>query len=392
MSRTARMATWLPAAAWTYLLVGHGRFWDTAVRLPRSPDPAGWPPVAVVVPARDEADLVGRTVATLLRQDYPGEARVVLVDDRSTDGTAAAAEAAAGTAVGAGHAGRLPLRVVAGSDRPDGWVGKLWALHQGVEAAASARPAPEWVLFTDADIAHPPDSLRRLVAAAVADQRDVVSLMARLRTDTGWERLVVPAFVYFFGLLYPFRRVARPGRTAAAAGGCLLVRAEALQRAGGVASVSDAVIDDVALARRVAETGGRLWLGLADDVCSVRPYPRLGDLWRMVSRSAYTQLRHSPALLAATVAGLIGLFGAPVGLLTGGLARRRLGAAAAGAVPCALMTATYLPTVRYHGLSPRWALTLPAAAVMYGAMTVDSARRHRTGRGVEWKGRRYVGA
>lgn len=405
----AELVAFSATAIWVVLLLAPGRYWTTAVRLPPAPGsdtgpaarpaaarpaaarPAGpgsavarpailWPSVAVVVPARNEADLLPLTLPSLMAQDYPGPLRVVLVDDASSDGTA---EVAARCSVG----GRAGVEVLEGAPRPDGWAGKLWALHQGIDLCCGAGASPEWVLFTDADVRHPPGSVRALVAAAVSEGRDVVSLMVRLRVVTAWERLLVPAFVYFFAQLYPFRWVAS-GRRPAAAGGCMLVRTEVLERAGGVAAVRDAVIDDVALARALAGSGARLWLGLADEVVSVRPYPGLGDLWSMVSRSAYTQLRCSPALLALTVFGLAWVYLlAPVALVAGVVGLRPL-LAVAGASAWLLMSATYLPIVRYHRLGPAWALTLPVAAALYVAMTVDSARLHHSG-GVYWKGRRY---
>jgi hopene-associated glycosyltransferase HpnB len=397
--QTSDVAACVVAAAWLYLLAGRGRFWTTAIRLPAPPElpaPAkdAWPAVAVVVPARNEEEVLATTLPSLLGQDYPGPARVVVVDDGSTDGTAAVAlAAAASVTTGAG----LALDVVPGQPRPTGWMGKPWALRQGVAHATSAPvpaltaqdpPAsPQWLLFTDADIQHPPDSLRRLMATALAGGRDEVSLMARLRAQGGWERLLIPAFVYFFAQLYPFRWVGRPGRTAAAAGGCVLVRRGALDAAGSVESIRDAVIDDVALARRLKRSGSSIWLGLADEVQSVRPYRHLADLWQMVARSAFTQLRRSPWLVAGTVVGLAALYLGPLlALVTGALSADGwlLGAGALGVV---IMVTTYLPMVRYYGLGWPWALTLPVAAVMYGAMTIDSARRQRHGQGVEWKGR-----
>jgi hopene-associated glycosyltransferase HpnB len=325
--------------------------------------------------------MLALTVPALVAQDYPGPVRVVIVDDASADGTA---EAARKAAVGA----RVALQVVTSQARPEGWAGKLWAVHQGV-AYATETAAPEWLLLTDADIVHGPGSLRRLVTAAWAEQRDMVSLMAKLRVATGWERLIVPSFVYFFAQLYPFRRVGRGGRTAAAAGGCVLVRRASLEAAGGVASIRDAVIDDVSLARRLKRTGASIWLGFADEVDSVRPYPRLGDLWRMVARSAYTQLRHSVWLLAGTIAGLALIYLGPLAVLVAGLATGNLVAVIAGAAAWLVMTVTYVPMIVYYRLGWWWALTLPAAAAVYGAMTVDSARRHWQGRGAEWKGRSY---
>jgi hopene-associated glycosyltransferase HpnB len=373
------------AVVWLGLVLAHGRFWTTALRLPPAGGFAGpWPDVAVLVPARDEADQLPTTLPTLLAQRYPGRLRVVVADDGSSDGTGDVARA-----LGAGAG--VPLDVVAVPPRPEGWAGKVWAQACALEAAGDA----SFLLLTDADIAHPPDGVAALVAAAVGDRRDLVSLMARLRVATTWERLVVPAFVYLFAQLYPFRWVAS-GRVAAAAGGCVLLRREVLDRAGGFAAVRDAVIDDVALATAVHRAGGRLWLGLAgsgggDRVTSVRPYPRLADLWQMVARSAYTQLRRSPVLLAGTVVGLLLVYVAPVATCVAGLASGSVPAAVAGGLAWLLMTGSYLPQVRYCGLPAALALSLPFVAVLYLLMTLDSARRHRLGRGATWKGRAAVG-
>ncbi|BCJ31392.1 glycosyltransferase [Actinocatenispora sera] len=374
-------------AAWLWLAVARGGFWRTDQRLPPPTDPpARWPAVVAVVPARDEAAVLADSLPSLLAQHYPGPARVLLVDDNSTDGTAALAAklAAAPTA-------RLPLRVLAPGEPAPGWTGKLWALRAGVAAATAAEPAAaEYLLLTDADIAHRPGSLTALVAAAQGHRLDLVSQMARLRAVSIAERLVVPAFVYFFALLYPFRWVNRPSaRTAAAAGGCTLVRADALAAAGGVAAIRGAVIDDVSLARSVARAGGRIWLGLADATDSVRPYPTLGSLWRMVARSAYAQLRHNLALLAGTVLGLALLFAVPVAATVVGVASARWLLAGFGAAAWLLMAATYLPMLRYYRQPAIAALALPATGLLYAAMTVQSAIAHHRGRGAAWKGRTY---
>ncbi|MDT0401022.1 MULTISPECIES: glycosyltransferase [Streptomyces] len=370
-------------AAWGWLLLCQGFFWRTDVRLPPSRDPREWPSVGVVVPARDEAAVLPESLPSLLAQEYPGRAEVFLVDDGSTDGTGELARALARR-----HGG-LPLTVGSPGEPPAGWTGKLWAVRHGI-GLARAR-GPEYLLLTDADIAHAPDSLRRLVAAARTGGFDVVSQMARLRVESVWERLVVPAFVYFFAQLYPFRRIGRAGtRTAAAAGGCVLLRAQAAERARIPDAVRQAVIDDVALARAVKGSGGRVWLGLADGVDSVRPYPRLADLWRMVSRSAYAQLRHSPLLLAGTVAGLALVYLVPpvavaVGAVAGSGAAVLLGAAA-----WLVMSGTYVPMLRYYR-QPLWlAPLLPFTAFLYLLMTVDSAVLHHRGRGAAWKGRTYA--
>jgi hopene-associated glycosyltransferase HpnB len=351
--------------------------------------------VSIVVPARDEAALLPKTLPTLLAQEYPGRAGVILVDDQSSDGTAAVARDLAGGSGtgGSGTGQRLGLTIVDGKPRPAGWAGKPWAMAQGVERAISE--GAEWLLLTDADISHPPSSLRELVAAALAGRRDSVSLMARLSAEPGWEGVLMPAFVYFFAQIYPFDWVNdRRRRTAAAAGGCMLVQAEALRRAGGVGAIAGATIDDVALAKALKGTGADIWLGLAGTgdadgaprVESERRYPRLADVWEMVARSAYPQLQHNPALLAGTVAGLSAIYLAPPLLACAGLAGKRPATAVAGLAAWTAMTATYLPMVRYYRAPAASAVALPFTASLYMAMTVDSARRYRRG-GVTWKGR-----
>ena len=373
--------------AWLYLLCCHGCFWRTDQRLPPGRDPAMWPEVVVIVPARDEADMLPDTLPTLLAQEYPGRCRVVLVDDGSADGTA---EVARGLARDA----QRDLDIVRGSEPPAGWAGKVWAMAQGLEAAGQA----PFVLFTDADIAHGPGTVTALVRAAYGGDRDLVSQMASLRVRAGWERAVIPAFVYFFAQLYPFRWVNRPGgRIAAAAGGCVLVRLSALESAGGLARMRSARIDDVALGRLIKTRpgGGRIWLGFATSVISLRAYPRLRDVWDMVARSAYTQLRNSPLLLAGTVAGLASLYAVPptatvagvVLLVAGSTGPAALVATCAGLAGWTVMAVTYMPVLRVYGLAPWRAPMLPFVAILYAGMTVDSARRHRAGHGGMWKGR-----
>ncbi|WP_329213787.1 glycosyltransferase [Streptomyces sp. NBC_00683] len=371
---------------WVWLLLGQGFFWRTDQRLPRRADPVRWPSVAVVVPARDEAEMLPVSLPSLLAQDYPGDAEIFLVDDCSEDGTGELARV-----LSVRHGG-LPLTVVSPGEPESGWTGKLWALRHGIALARQRKP--EFLLLTDADIAHEPDSLRELVAAAGdegAGGFDLVSQMAQLRVTSTWERLVVPAFVYFFGQLYPFRRVNRAGsRTAAAAGGCVLLRTGAAERARIPESIRQAVIDDVSLARAVQRSGGRIWLGLAERVDSARPYPRLADLWQMVSRSAYAQLRHSPLLLAGTVLGLGLVYVAPPATLAAGLLTGDAVAAWAGAAAWAVMAGTYMPMLGYYRQSLWLAPLLPFTAVLYLLMTVDSAVQHYRGRGAAWKGRTYA--
>jgi hopene-associated glycosyltransferase HpnB len=380
-------ATALAAAAWVYLLTGHGQYWRTDQRLPAIPGarPDAWPAVVAVVPARNEAAVLPETLPTLTGQPYPGPFRIVLVDDDSSDGTAQ---------VAAGLGGQV-VRVVTARPTPPGWAGKVWAMSEGLLAVGEAH----YVLFTDADIAYAAGALERLVEAAEAGAYALVSQMALLRARSFWERWLIPAFVYFFAQLYPFRRVnRRRSRTAAAAGGCMLARREALVDAGGLEPIKGARIDDVALARLLKRAGHACWLGLTPDVISRRRYGTLGEIWVMVARSAYTQLRYSPAALAGTLLGLAWLYLLPVAATLAGLAMLVGGTeghsfqeaswlAAAGLSGWAIMSVTYLPVLRLYRLSAARAPGLPLVAAAYAAMTVTSAWRHHTGLGAPWKGR-----
>jgi hopene-associated glycosyltransferase HpnB len=374
-------------AAWVYLLAFHGRFW----RGDQFFDPAGiasppaWPPVAAVVPARNEEETIEAVLRSLLAQDYPGPYRIVLVDDRSTDATAAK-----GAALAAGEQGRTRLAVVSGAPLPAGWAGKLWAQQQGIAEALARQPDTQFFFFSDADIAHAPETLRALVAKAETGNRDLVSLMARLSCSSPWERLLIPAFIFFFQKLYPFPRANDDGsRTATAAGGCVLLRRRALESIGGLAALKGALIDDCTLAKRVKRAGGRLWIGLTDASRSLRVYRHLRPIWMMVARSAFTQLRYSALLLLGTVAGMTLLYLAPPALLLAYPLHGDPGAAAMAALACLLTAVAYRPTIAYFALPWPWVPTLPAAALLYVAMTVDSARRHWLGRGSHWKGRDY---
>jgi hopene-associated glycosyltransferase HpnB len=378
----------LSLAAWLYLVFAHGRFWLADQRLEgRAPAPARWPEVVAVVPARDEADLVPRTVRALLDQEYPGRLRVLLVDDESTDGTADVARDVAKM-----HRHGERLEVIRTQERPPGWVGKMWAVQSGV-AAARRVGAPEWWWLTDADVEHAPDTLARLVAKGESESLDLVSLMVKLDRSQGWNALLVPAFVYFFQQLYPFPRVNDPSSaTAGAAGGCMLVRGDALVRAGGIESLRAEVIDDCALGRAVKRGGHRVWLGLAESETSIRPYQDLDDVWSMVARSAYTQLDHSPLLLAGTLAGLFLLYLVPPLSVLVWLLGGDPNPAAFGAGAWMLQAASFVPTLGLYQRPPWLALALPAAGTLYAAMTLDSARRSWRNEGATWKGRTGAGA
>lgn len=362
----------LALASWLYLALGRGFFWRTSTRLPAATNLDRWPRVVAVVPARDEAAMLPQTLPTLLAQDYPGEFQVIVVDDASTDGTGDIARS-------------LGAVVVDSAGPPPGWAGKVAAMAAGVASSGEC----DFLLFTDADISYPPTALRQLVEAAVSGGFDMVSQMVQLRTKARWEHLIVPAFVYFFAQLYPFAWVnSRRRRTAAAAGGCMLVRRTALESAGGVSRIANALIDDVALGRLLKRhADGRIWLGLSRDIRSVRPYPALADLWRMVARSAYTQLRYSPILLAGTVIGMLLIYAVPPAVTIAALVEGDVAAVAVAGAAWAVMAATYTPMLRFYRISPCWAPALPLIALLYVAMTVDSARQHRDGRGGAWKGR-----
>jgi hopene-associated glycosyltransferase HpnB len=374
--------------AWLYLAFLHGRFWRGEARLGPGDDGGAahgtWPAVVAVVPARNEEETVERSLRSLLAQDYPGPFAVVLVDDQSEDATAARARALAE------RDGRLAL--VHTAARPPGWVGKMWAVHTGVAEAARRRPDAAFWLLTDADVEHSPGNLRRLVAKARSEGLDLVSLMVRLHCERGFERLLIPAFVYFFQQLYPFPRVNDPrSRFAGAAGGCMLVGAQPLAEAGGIEAIRGEIIDDCALGKAL-KARGRIWLGLGPSEYSFRPYPRLADVWSMVARSAYTQLGHSPLRLAGAALGLLLVYLAPPLLALGWPLHGSAAAATAGLAAWALMAWTFQPTLRDYGRSPWLALALPVAGGLYLAMTLDSAWRHQRGRGAEWKGRLGAGS
>ena len=364
---------------WLYLLLGRGGFWLARERDDRgeAPPPAAWPSVTAVVPARDEADVIARSVGSLLAQNYPGRFRIILVDDQSTDGTADAAMLAA-RALGAS----ARLDVLRGAPLPSGWTGKLWAMSQGV-ASAGAAEAPDYLWLTDADIGHAPDGLSRLVSRAEHGGLQLTALMVKLHCGTWPERMLIPAFVFFFQMLFPFAWVNdAKNRLAAGAGGCMLVRREALERAGGIASVRTEIIDDCALARKL-KAQGPIWLGLATRAVSLRPYVSIDQIGRMISRSAYAQLGYSPWLLGGTLLGMALTYLAPplLALFGHGLAR------GAGAAAWLLMTISFQPMLRLYRRSPLWGLALPAIGALYSLFTLQSALEVWRGKGGMWKGR-----
>ena len=369
----------LALGIWIYLIFMHGGFWladeregNVAIAMPKD----GWPSVTVVIPARDETTMLPRSLASILSQDYAGALSVIVIDDQSSDGTAAAARA-------------VPARedrvvtLVEGKALPPGWTGKVWALSQGIAEAKKRRPESDYLLLTDADIHYEAEALKRLVGRASTGGYVLASVMAKLHCENFAERVLIPAFVFFFQMLYPFAWVNnRRVKTAAAAGGCTLVERRALETAGGIETIKSALIDDCALAR-VMKSRGPISLQLSENVRSIRPYATFGDIGRMVTRSAYAQLQYSPLLLGATIAGMaltflvapfLTVFGDfPVNWIAG--------------LAWALMTLSFLPILRFYGQSPFWALALPLVAASYVAFTVNSAYQHWCGAGGMWKGR-----
>jgi hopene-associated glycosyltransferase HpnB len=342
--------------------------------------------VVAVVPARNEAEGIERAIRSLLEQNYPGAMALLLVDDQSEDATGDIARALASR-----HPRGERLEVLRADDMPEGWVGKMWALHTGVAAAAQRFPEARYLLLTDADVEHDRGNLRRLVCKAENERLDLVSLMVRLHCRSAWERLLIPAFVYFFQKLYPFPRINDPAsRTAGAAGGCMLVRSEALAGVGGIEAVRDAIIDDCALGKALKQRGP-VWVGLGTTEHSFRPYRGLADIWDMVARSAYTQLRYSRLLLAGSVLGLTLIYLVPPLVAIACPLHGDYLASSLALAAWLVMAWTYLPTLRDYGLSPFYSVLLPVSGLLYLLMTLDSARRHRAGRGAHWKGRAGAG-
>ena len=374
----------IPLAIWAYLLLGRGWFWlcgerdDSAATIKAPNAPYAWPGVVAIIPARDEADMIARSVGSLLRQDYPGPFSVVVVDDQSTDGTAAVASNAASDA----HASER-LKIIAGNGPPTGWTGKLSAMRHGLAEVDESAQAPEFVLFTDADIAYAPHVLSRLVAIARAKNSVLTSLMVKLRCESAAERWLAPAFVFFFQMLYPFAWVNDPRlTTAAAAGGCMLVRREALHAAGRLEAVRNALIDDCALGA-LMKRQGPIWLGLTEDVDSLRAYSTFADFHRMVARSAFAELRYSRLRLAGAIGGMALVYVAPplFAIFARGVTQ------IAGALAWAMMALSLMPTLRLYGRPLIGGFALPAIAAAYVAFTFDSAYQYWRGRGGYWKGR-----
>ena len=380
---------WAPAIAvtaavvlgvWLYLVFGRGRFWwlrEFDDDIAPHDELRKWPSVVAIVPARNEVETIARCVESLVAQNYGGEFSLIIADDQSEDGTAAHATQAAASA---GAVDRVLVHPAAAL--PAGWTGKLWALNEGVARAAETDAAFYW--FTDADVVHAPDTLRRLVSRAEKSKLALTSLMVLLRAESPAERLLIPPFLYFFLKLYPPRWIAdAKARTAGAAGGCVLLRREALERMGGLAAIRGEVIDDCALARAVKRSGGGIWMGVTRASVSLREYGSFGEIRDMIARTAFTQLRYSPVLLVGTLAGMLAMYLAPIALAFSGSTF----ATACGIAAWVLMTVSFIPTLWHFRQSRYWAFLLPLAALFYSYATWVSALRYWQGRGGQWKGR-----
>jgi hopene-associated glycosyltransferase HpnB len=361
--------------AWLYLLLFHGHFWQVSRLIPaKQPALPIRGTIAVVIPARNEANNIGRAVHSLLAQSCADVLHIFVIDDNSTDGTANVARAAASISE--------KLHIINGQPLPAGWTGKVWAMQQGIDAAMKLDP--QFLLLSDADVEHAPDSIATLVSIADREGFDLVSFMVRLHCRSLAEKLLIPAFVFFFFMLYPPLWIRSPRRkTAGAAGGCVLIRPRSLALAGGISAIRHQVIDDCALARAVKRSGGRIWLGLTQDTRSIRPYESFGEIERMIARTAFNQLGHSIAVLLGAIVGMALLYLVPFALWF----TRDWRLIALGLAAYATMTLTYFPMVRFYGLGAAWALTLPLSAIFYMGATVDSALKFWSGRGGEWKGR-----
>ena len=362
---------------WLYLAFLRGNFWRLEEDLLEPKPTEKWPRVVAIVPARNEAATIARAVTSLLGQDYSGEFSIIIVDDQSDDGTAALARKAA-EEVGAA----TRITILSASELPQGWTGKLWALNEGISATSGK--APDFFWFTDADIMHAPDTLRRLASHAETECLDLASLMVLLQAKTFPERLLIPPFLYFFLMLYPPRWIADPQKqNAGAAGGCILLRRAALESIGGLASIRNEVIDDCALARAVKKTGGKIWMGVTRESVSLREYKTFAEIRDLIARTAFTQLRYSSLLLVAMLLGLFVTYWLPWILFFAGEDPAWL----LGSTAASLMTVTFLFTVKFCNRSAIWALTPPFAAAFYGYATFLSAVRYWLGRGAQWKGR-----
>lgn len=370
---------------WLGLLLFWGQFWLGVQLAPSAKTLEDYPNVWVVIPARDEAEVIADSLGSVLKQNYPGNLAVILVDDNSSDDTAKIAKKTAN------QLGKdRQLHLISGQPLPQEWKGKLWALEQGISYGQKQNIVPDYFLLTDADIQHHESNLTELITKAETEQLDLVSLMVLLRCQSFWEKFLIPAFVFFFQKLYPFKLANNPRNfVAAAAGGCILIKANTLANIGGIASLKDALIDDCTLARKVKANRGKIWLGLTQKTISLRPYDSLKSIWDMIARTAFYQLNYSWLLLIGTILGLTLVYLIPAIALIWGIIEGDTTIATIGLLTYCLMSLAYFPTIKLYQISPLWSCSLSAIAFFYGLMTIDSAIKHLQGKGGFWKGRVY---
>jgi len=381
------LITCISLLIWLTLVIGWGRFWWCDQRLENNNHQLEfYPRISAIIPARNEATVIKSSIQSLLEQDYPGTLQIILVDDQSQDQTATLAQNIAKTLNQ-----QQRLDIISGKPLPSGWTGKLWAMEQGVQYVIDNYPDTQYILFTDADIAHGKHTLTQLVNQAETQGLALVSLMVKLRCDSFWEKFLIPAFVFFFQKLYPFPWVNNPNRsTAAAAGGCILIKKDTLTEIGGVSILKNALIDDCSLAQAVKSPERSIWLGLTETSVSLRPYDTLTTIWDMVARTAYTQLNYSPWLLIGTLLGMSIIYLLPPISFVVAIVQDNQLLIILSLITWLLMSVAYLPTIKLYNCSPWRAITLPAIATLYTLMTLDSAWRHWRGRGGAWKGRTYT--
>jgi hopene-associated glycosyltransferase HpnB len=376
----------LSLTIWIYLILFRGNFWLCNQYLEDLPLDSK-PSVTIIIPARNEAENISICIESLLNQDYQGIFKIVLIDDQSEDNTAEIAQK-----IAIENKKENQLIIIKGESLPSGWSGKLWAMSQGI-FWGKKHFKTDYFLFTDGDIKHSENNLTQLLAKAEKNNLDLVSLMVKLRCESFWEKLLIPAFIFFFQKLYPFPLVNNASKKiAAAAGGCILIRETALTRIGGVEALKKALIDDCTLASLVKKTlpiNHGIWLGLSDTTTSLRSYSSLTPIWNMVTRTAFTQLNYSFLLLIGTILGMFIIYLVPLFILIFAIFTANLTLIFLAIITLFLMALSYYPTIKLYQLPFFFCLVLPAIALLYSLMTIDSAVRYLQGKGGQWKGRVY---
>ena len=365
---------------WLYLALLHGNFWNPP-SIKKAKKISKYPEITILIPARNEAKYIKNSLMSLLRQNYEGKYRAIVVDDSSSDATLEIVKGISKK--------NNKIHVMQGKVLKEGWAGKVWAQYQGINFIKKKFPNSKYILFTDADIAHSPNNLKNLTIKAESESLDLVSLMVLLKANNFSEKILIPAFVFFFQKLYPFEWVNDPRRKiAAAAGGCMLVNYFTLKKSGGIEKIKNQIIDDCALAR-ILKKNGRIWLGITKETKSLRNYKKISEIWSMVTRSAYDQLNYSILLLIICAFGMFCTYMIPVIALSVGFFDENNYLFFTGLIAWFIMSYTYIPTLRNFNEKSFMATFLPIASIFYTLTTIDSARMHLWGSGGSWKDRSY---